>query len=508
MSRNKRIAHNTLMLYIRMILVMGITLYTSRIVLKELGVENYGIYNVVGGVVAMFNLLVGSLRAATQRFITFELGKSENRQLKRIFSASVTIHFIISIVIFILAESIGIWFLNTQMNIPVERMVAANWVFQCSVFTFIINLISVPYNAAIIAYEKMSVFAYISVVEVILSLIIVYLLALTNYDKLIVYALLLLSVAFIIRLIYVKFCASCLSECKFSFLWDKLLFREMFSFIGWNFIGAGSGVLMTQGVNIVLNIFCGVTINAARGIAYQVSGVVQGFVQNFQMAMNPQITKLYASGERQAMLSLVFRGSRFSFYLLLMVVIPVLLNTSYILKLWLTVVPENTDMFLRLVLIMSLIHSMAGSLVTAIQATGRIKKFQICIALVMLMDIPLSYCLLKFGYASYSVMYIAIFTTIIGLFVRLWILKQSLSISLTAYMKQVVLKNLLIFILSFFIPFYCCSDATNFGELVLYTLGLLIYVASIIFFTGLQKNERKFLSERILKHIYPMKYGK
>ena len=506
---NKRIAKNTLLLYFRMFFTILVGLYTSRIVLAVLDREDYGIYNVVGGVVAMFGFLNSAMIATSQRFIAYELGRGTWERLQKVFSMSINIHFLIAAVVLLLSETIGVWFLNVKMNIPVHRLNAANWVYQCSIFALVINIIGVPYNAAIVAHEKMKVYAYICILEVSLKLLIAFLLSTLLFgDKLKLYAVLILLSAFIIRIVYVTYCKYRISGCHYSMYWNKLLFMRMMGFAGWSFVGNLGFVAKDQGVNILLNLFEGPVVNAARGIAYQVSGVVQGFVQNFQMAMNPQITKLYASGERQAMLSLVFRGSRFSFYLLLMVVIPVLLNTSYILKLWLTVVPENTDMFLRLVLIMSLIHSMAGSLVTAIQATGRIKKFQICIALVMLMDIPLSYCLLKFGYASYSVMYIAIFTTIIGLFVRLWILKQSLSISLTAYMKQVVLKNLLIFILSFFIPFYCCSDATNFGELVLYTLGLLIYVASIIFFTGLQKNERKFLSERILKHIYPMKYGK
>ena len=496
-SRNKRIAHNTLMLYIRMILVMGITLYTSRIVLKELGVENYGIYNVVGGVVAMFNLLVGSLRAATQRFITFELGKSENRQLKRIFSASVTIHFIISIVIFILAESIGIWFLNTQMNIPVERMVAANWVFQCSVFTFIINLISVPYNAAIIAYEKMSVFAYISVVEVILSLIIVYLLALTNYDKLIVYALLLLSVAFIIRLIYVKFCASCLSECKFSFLWDKLLFREMFSFIGWNFIGAGSGVLMTQGVNIVLNIFCGVTINAARGIATQVQTAVMSLTYNFMTAFNPQITKSFAAGENEYLQKILRQGAKFSYLLMLMLALPILMETKTILSIWLNKVPEYTVVFVRLIIVYSLILCISTPLVTAMLATGKIKSYQIIVGGFQLLNFPFSFVALMLGASPVMTYVFQIVFEICCLSSRLWLLREMIGFETKKFIFQVLQRIFLISIISLFFPMiFIYYFEPSISRFVCVTI---LSIAAVIIFTilfGLSHSEKSFLVEQ------------
>lgn len=493
-NNNKRIAHNTLMLYIRMVFVMGITLYTSRIVLKELGVENFGIYNVVGGVVAMFNLLVGSLRAATQRFITFELGKNENRQLKRIFSASVTIHFVISIVIFILAESIGVWFLNTQMNIPAERMVAANWVFQCSVFTFIINLISVPYNATIVAYEKMSAFAYISVVEVTLSLLIVYLLSVITFDKLIVYAILLLFVAFIIRLIYARYCKSHFPECRFYFSWDKSLFREMFTFMGWNFIGAGSGVLMTQGVNIVLNIFCGVTINAARGIATQVQSAVMALTSNFMMAFNPQITKSYAASENEYLQKILRQGAKFSYLLMLMLALPILMETETILSIWLNRVPEYTVVFVRLIIVYSLILCISTPLVTAMLATGKIKRYQIIVGGFQLLNFPFSFVALMLGASPVITYVFQIVFEMCCLSSRLWLLREMIGFETKKFIFQVLQRILLISIISLLFPtmliYYFEPSISRFVYVTI------LSITSVIIFTilfGLSHSERNFL---------------
>lgn len=287
-QNSKRIAKNTLLLYVRMLFMMAVSLYTSRVVLQTLGVENFGIYNVVGGVVAMFSVISGSLSAAISRFITYELGKGDKDQLIRIFSSSVTIQLGLGLIILLLAEVIGVWFLNTKMTIPTDRMYAANWVFQLSILTFIINLISVPYNAAIIAHEKMSAFAYISILEVVAKLIIVYMLLWSPFDKLIFYAILMASVALIIRFVYGYYCKRHFEECTFHFIFDKELLKKMFSFAGWNFIGAASAVLRDQGGNIVINLFCGPAVNAARGIAYQVNNAITGFVSNFMMALNPQ----------------------------------------------------------------------------------------------------------------------------------------------------------------------------------------------------------------------------
>ena len=312
-SNNKRIAKNTLLLYFRMLLTMVVSLYTSRVVLGALGVEDYGIYNVVGGVVAMFSMLSGSLSAAISRFITFELGTGNKEKLKRVFSSSVTIQMGLSAIILVLAETVGLWFLNNKMVIPESRMYAANWVFQLSLLTFVINLISIPYNAAIIAHERMSAFAYISIFEAVSKLVVAYCIVISPIDRLILYAIMLTTIAVIIRLIYGSYCKRKFEECTFHFIYDHDLLKQMFGFAGWNFIGASSALLRDQGGNIVINLFCGPAVNAARGIAVQVNTAIHSFVTNFMTALNPQITKSYAGADQKYLMTLLFQGARLSF---------------------------------------------------------------------------------------------------------------------------------------------------------------------------------------------------
>lgn len=314
-QNNKRIAKNTLLLYFRMLFMMVVSLYTSRVVLNALGVEDFGIYNVVGGVVAMFSMLSGSLSAAITRFITYELGTGNQENLKKIFSSAVTIQLWLAILIIFLAEAVGVWFLNVKMNIPEIRMTAANWVFQFSVLTFAVNLISVPYNASIIAHERMSAFAYISILEAIGKLAIAFLVVVSSIDRLVFYAILMCVVALIVRLAYGFYCKRHFDECTYHFIFDKDLLKRMFGFAGWNFIGAASSILRDQGGNIIINLFAGPTVNAARGIAFQVNNAIHGFVSNFMTALNPQITKSYASGNSDYMMILICQGARLSFYM-------------------------------------------------------------------------------------------------------------------------------------------------------------------------------------------------
>lgn len=344
-ANNKRIAKNTLLLYFRTLFIMLVTLYTSRVVLNTLGVTDYGIYNVVGGVVMMFSVISGSLSSSISRFITYELGHGDFEKLKRIFSTSVNIQIGISILILVLAELFGVWFLNAKMNIPAERLSAANWVLQCSLLSFIINLISVPYNACIIAHERMSAFAYISILEAVLKLAVVYMLLVSPYDKLATYAILLVVVALIIRMAYSLYCRRHFEESRYKFVYDKPLVKEMTGFAGWSFFGNGAYMLNVQGVDMLINIFFGVTLNAARGVATQVQNAVMQFVNNFTVAVNPQITKSYAAGEMEYMYKLVCRGARFAYFLLLLFVVPIVCEADYILRLWLKLVPEYAPTF-------------------------------------------------------------------------------------------------------------------------------------------------------------------
>lgn len=505
-NNSKRIAKNTILLYIRMLVTMFVSLFTSRIILKTLGVTDYGIYNVVGGVVTMFSIISGSLSAASSRFITFELGKGNSTELKKIFSTSVNIQIIMSIIVIIFAEIIGVWFLNYKMNIPSDRLYAANWVFQFSILTFCINLISVPYNASIIAHEKMSAFAYISILEVSAKLAIVYLLYWSPIDKLIFYALLMAIVALIIRFVYGLFCKRNFTECRYQFIFDKTLIKKMFGFAGWNFIGNSSAIFRDQGGNILINLFCGPTVNAARGIAYQVNGAIHGFVGNFMLALNPQITKSYASGEWAYMMTLIFQGARLSYYMLLFLSLPVIINTHYILELWLGVVPEYTTTFVQLVLILAMSESISQPLITAQNATGRIKYYQISVGGLQLLNLPISYILLKNGCIPETVLIVAIMISQCCLFVRLYIERKSIQLPLKEFIQKVYINIIIVSISSAFIPLtlshYMLENSINF--IILCLLSIACTLISI-YYIGCNKKEKKIITEKIKSLIHKLK---
>ena len=497
-QNNKRIAKNTLLLYFRMLLTMAISLYTSRVVLHVLGIEDFGIYNVVGGVVAMFSVISGSLSAAISRFITYELGKGDKEKLVRIFSSSITIQLGLGLVIIILAEVIGVWFLNEKMSIPENRMYAANWVFQLSILTFVINLISVPYNAAIIAHEKMSAFAYISILEVVAKLIVVYMLLLSPIDKLIFYAILMASVALIIRFVYGFYCKRNFEECTYHFILDKELLKKMFGFAGWNFIGASSAVLRDQGGNIVINLFCGPAVNAARGIAYQVNNAISGFVNNFMTALNPQITKSYAAGEKEYMMTLIYQGARLSFYILLILSLPVIVNAHYILTLWLKIVPEHTTLFVQLVLIFAMSESISNPLITAMLATGKIRNYQIIVGGLQMMNLPISYVLLRYGCIPETVLIVAICISQCCLAARLYMLRGMIGLSVREYLSKVYFNVLAVTVLSAVIPcilsYYLSETLLNF---IIICVVSVICTFTVIYFVGCNRKERQFILSKV-----------
>ena len=498
-ENNKRIAKNTLLLYFRMLLTIAISLYTSRVVLSTLGVEDFGIYHVVGGVVAMFSLLSGSLSASVGRFLTFELGKENFERLKLIFSTAITIHIGMAFIILILAELIGVWFLNTQMNIPPDRMAAANWVLQSAIVTFMINLVSVPYNAAIIAHERMKFFAYVSIIEVSLKLLIVFLLVIFPYDKLSTYAVLMLAVSLIIRLIYTSYCKKHFAECRHELAFDKTLLKEMGSFTGWNMIGSGSTVLLNQGINILLNIFCGPAVNAARGIASQVNYAINSFVTNFMTALNPQITKTYASGDHEYMFTLIQQGTRLSFYMLLLLCLPVIIETEAILNFWLTTVPEHTVNFIRLILIFTMSEVLSKTLITAMLATGKIKKYQILVGGLQMMNFPLSYLFLEHGFFPEITLIIAIMISQLCLVIRLWLLKEMIGISIKSYLTVVYGNALIVTLLAIILPsiiyFEVESGITRF---LLVGVGSIISTLTVIFFFGMSSRERQLVFDKLL----------
>ena len=393
-EKNKRIARNTIALYIRTLITLAVGLFTSRVVLNVLGIDNFGIYNVVGGVVAMFNIVTTSLSQSISRYLTFELGRDNKEKLNMIFSTSVNIQILMSVVIIVLIEAFGVWFLNNKMNIPPDRIYAANWVLQFSVLAFIVNLISVPYNASIIAHEKMKAFAYVSILEAVMKLMIAYLLYISLVDKLITYAFLLLLVSIIIRLVYGQYCKRHFEECKYSFVFDKKLFADMSKFAGWNFLASTAYIFNTQGINIISNIFFGVAINAARGVATQVDGITRNFVSNFTTAVRPQIVKSYSVGDTNYMNKLVCSGAKYSCFLMLFFALPFMFEAESILKVWLKLVPEHSPSFIRLTMVVSLIWLLGDTMYTSIMAIGKLKKYMIYETCITCLVFPISYFVL------------------------------------------------------------------------------------------------------------------
>lgn len=500
-DNSKRLAKNTVLLYIRMALIMVVTLYTSRVVLNALGVEDYGIYNAVGGFVAMFGVISNSLTAAISRFITFELGKGETQKLKDIFSTSVVIQIIIVGVILLICETLGLWFLNYRMTIPTDRIIASNWVYQLSLITFVINIISVPYNACIVAHEKMGAFAAIGIIQALGTLLIAFLINFTPVDGLVFYSFLMALLAVIIRLLYGYYCKKNFEECSFRWVVNKNLLKEIFNFAGWNFIGSTSAVLRDQGINILLNLFCGVTVNAARGIAMQVSNAILQFSNNFMTALNPQITKSYASGNKEYLESLVCQGARFSFFLLLFIALPILLETEMILTIWLKVVPDYSISFVRLVLVYVMIESISFTLITLMLATGKIRTYQLVVGGFQLLNFPFSYLFLKIGFAPQYTVVISIFIALLCMFLRLYMLNKIAHISIYCFIKSVILNISYVSIVAILLPlFIVYFFDMSFSRFIINILACLLATAFSIYFVGCSRTERCFLSNKI-KHF-------
>ena len=425
------------MLYFRMFFLMILGLFTSRVVLESLGESDFGIYSVVGGVVAMFSVISGALTAAVNRFITFEMGKADSAQLGKVYSTAVNVQIILSILVVLLAEPIGLWFIDNKMTIPPDRIEAARMVMHFSLLSFVINLMSVPQMAAITAHEKMSAYAYIGILDAVLRFVAAVLISKSASDRLVTYSILMAFVVFTVRIAYGIYCRRKFPECRYKFVYDRPLIKEMAGFAGWSFIGTASGVLRDQGGNILVNLFSTPAVNAARAIAFQLNGVVQNFVTNFMTAVNPQITKSYASGDNVYMHSLLRRSSRMSFYLLFILSLPILFNTDFLLGLWLASVPASTSAFVKLFIIFSLSESISNPLITAMLATGRIRNYQIVVGGLQLMNLPVSFVLLKLGYAPEVTVVVAIVLSQICFAARLIMLRRMIGLSSSEYLSRV-----------------------------------------------------------------------
>ena len=502
-ENNKRIAKNTAMLYIRMLLIMAVMLYTSRVVLEVLGVEDFGIYNVVGGVVAMMGVLNGAMAVSTQRYLTFELGKGDDVRLKQTFSMCLTIYVLFAFILLLLAETIGLWFLNTQLNIPPERMIAAKYVYQFSILSAIITLLCNPYNAVIIAHEKMDVYAYASIIEAGLKLVSAYILLWIPYDRLIVYGLAIMATSMIVMSIYYFYCVRNFEECRYTFYWEIGLFTQLLSYSGWNMFGSVSALVKGQGLNVLLNMFFNPSVNASRGIAYQVNGAVTQFFSNFYTAVRPQITKYYAQNDMENMFKLVFRSSKFSFYLILLISLPIIIETPYIIKLWLGQLPEYVVIFIRLIIVITAVDAMATPLMTTAHATGRIKLYQSVVGTLTILNIPISYVLLKYGgYSPVIVFVVSLCISIINLFVRLWIVWRLVKFPVKLYIQKIFFRSFFVASLASIIPIFVYSymSISLFSFLLILILCVVSSLLSI-YVLGLSRGEKNVLIQFVKKKI-------
>ena len=501
-ENSKRIAKNTFLLYFRMLFTMAVSLYTSRVVLNTLGIENYGIYNVVGGVVTMLAFFNSSMATSTQRFLNYEMGKGNNNNLKKVFSNSLNAHYLIGIVSTIALETIGLWFINNKLNIPALYFDSAIWVFHCSVLSFFISIISTPYNAAIIANEKMGVYAYFSIIEVILKLIIVYLLVIIPFNKLKLYALLQLFVSLLMRGLYNWYCIRKFPECKYQWSWEKKTMTKMFSFTGWMLFGCISDILSKQGTNILINLFFGPVFNAARAIAIQIQTAINSFIQNFMTAVRPQIIKSYSSHEFEYMYKLVFASSKLGYYLLFILATPILIYTEYILQIWLKQVPELSVIFTRLILIELLITSSYTPIAQVNQASGKIRNYQIAISFLFLLNFITTYIAFYLKYPVYSTFIISIIFSVIGLFIRIFILKKENDFPAREYLRKVILPIIPISITSVMLPIIIKNHtSTNPFSIIMNSIFTLTISTSIIWRWGLNTVEKELIENKI-KTIY------
>lgn len=505
-DNNKRIAKNTLLLYFRMLLMMFVTLFTSREVLDKLGVTDYGIYNVVGGVVAMLGFLNSSMSNAVQRYLSFEIGKNNEAGVNRIFNVSLFAHAGIAVFVFIVMEIVGVWYLNTHMNIPAERMDAANWVLQCSIFTTLFTIVQVPYNAIIISKEQMGIYAYISILEVVLKLLVVYMLAIGNFDKLKLYSVLIMVVTIGIVMIYRFYCTRKYKEAKFKLIKDWNLLKQIVGFASWNMLGELAWVFTGQGVNIILNSFFGPVVNAARGLAEQVNGAVNRFVANFQTAVNPQLIKNYASDQLGEMKTLLFRSTRFSYYLLLALSLPIILKMDFILHLWLKEVPDCTVGFCQLVLVSSLVSTLSNLLAQVARAYGKIRNYQIIVSIFLFLNFPLSYIVLKFGCSPLSSMFVNIGVNTMLLFVRLRLTNRMIQMTYGSFIRNVLFPVIIVTAVALVIPLIIYFMLDN--SIISFIIVCLVSFVSVgvsTYALGMNANERLYILAAISKIITKIK---
>lgn len=501
-SNNKRIAKNTLFLYFRTFIIMLISLYTSRVVLKALGETDFGIYNLVGGIVIFFGFMNTAMSAATQRYLNYHLGREEKNEVRRVFSMSIIIHLMIVFGVIVLGETIGLWFVETQLNIPSERCSAALWVYQFSLFYCCINIIRIPYNAIIIAYEKMDFYAYLSIIEAVLKLGIIYLLVISPIDSLIFYSVLIFAVGVAVFLMYKIYCNRHFSTSKIQWFWDQTLFSKLMSFSGWSLFGSVANVSVNQGISVFLNLLFGVTLNAALGLAHQIHAAMMSFISSFQTAFSPQIVKNYAAKEYNSFHNLIFRSSRLSYCLVFVLAIPLIVCINPILKFWLTDVPDYTASFSVIYIIYCMIDALSGPLWVSVQATGNIKRYQIEISLLILLNLPLVYLVLLCGFSPVYALSVRAATNLLAYFYRIIYLTKRISFPGIKYLKQVTIPIGLMTIISMPLAIFLSRFTTSIVLTIIVFAAMALFNLILVLTIGIERSERDmmihFLEKKML----------
>lgn len=508
---NKRIARNTLLLYFRMLFMMVVSLYTSRIVLNTLGVIDYGIYNVVGGLVVLISFLKGTLGTATVRFLSFEIGKKSNSNFKKVFSLCINVQLLLSLIVLILAETVGLWFVSTQMQFPETRFSAAIWCYHFSVAAVVFNLMQIPYNSAIISHERMGTYAYLSIADAVLKLLIVYLLAAVLLDRLIFYSFLMFMLSFGLFVVYAIYCQRHLPDCTYNIhSWEKKGIKEILSFTSWNMLGSLAAQGKGQALNILLNLFFGPSLNAVHGITTKVSVVVTSFTGNFLTAVRPQVIKKYANKEYTDVIYLTFYSSKISIFLLSVISIPILIRTYDIMYLWLGMVPEYLVTFIRLALLDALAISLSYPLNDVIQAIGCVKSYNLLVSIVVLLNFPISYIALSLGCPPQIIYYVMIAISIISLFLRLYLVKRGLPFSLREYGRHVIIPCICVLGLS--VVLSCFIDGIldkhlQHGWVLSMVISVCITLV-LIFYIGLNGQERRKIQEFIKMKLNKQRNGR
>ncbi|MCQ2106159.1 MAG: hypothetical protein MJZ26_10245 [Fibrobacter sp.] len=499
-TSNKRIVKNTAFLYLRMLLVMGVGLFSSRIVLQVLGVSDYGLYNAVGSIVVMFTIINGTLSSGTSRFLTFALGKGDADNLKKTFNAAFLMHVAIAFLVLILAETVGLWFLHNKMNIPAGRVAAANWLYQFSIVSCMLSMTQVPYGASIIAHERMKIYAWVGIAEAAWKICFLFILMYVPFsDVLIAYGALTMAWSCGLQIFYRMYCRTNFAEAKLSIVKDKSLYKSIASFSLWDLIGSFCATGNSQGLNLLINMFFGVTINAARGLAYQVENIIQQFVNNFMTAVNPQITKRYAEGRINDMMDLVFEGSKFGFYLLFMVTLPVFLEAPKLLSLWLVEVPENAVLFLRLLMLSMLIRAFARPVITAVHATGKIKFMNVVSGSTSVaVQIPGTYILFRLGCPAYVMFFVMMFVYVVCNYLELLSLKRDVDFSIFRYTCVVYLKCICLALLPAFVGLVIVSNIpSSIFRIVLTSVSTVSILAIMVLFLGISPDIRQSIFSKI-----------